>query len=1151
MRRRSLQRPPDHRSKHNSTKKPKKFSDRNITWEEQQELGKRYPEFLEVGEGNWPVDKIIKEDIQSNDTKWYYIQWAAHPETGEEFKPVWRVEADIAEPVLAEWRSERSNKHKELQVNQESQQSKKVRRTRWIIPDSSAEEAAVTASAVTEDRAPRLLQTGLTSSNCVQSETQGSDVEIIETQQQSIYPQLEVSLPPLSQDRAHWETLASSQLSADHDLSLLTDYLLEHTSQDSGLQISAGAPHVRSAHPSPHTASYIADADYCDFDPETRVAHFQDSQTKRCIQNTPSPCSDRVQSDIQTWLQLPNLQLLSRERIVDPLVSIPATYSNQLPQAPGTAATKTPDGFSSFTSNKQVTKLSLNRPEDGTGSLSQFTVDRLSSSQFSMEEHNPAQSSPARDHNSIPNGHVILNTEAQDHATDAAPVPISFTIQESIEREDPVAGQPPPDLTERTSSSQASLEQEHQVETVDGITIPTRPILGANEYAIPLTAEGRVISVYKDTIKAKEKAILRFIRRKGSPGSSSISNKKTTERIEMQHMLSRLNDITTHLDLGLPGLQTQHSLSSQEESAYANYAGSKFVMLGALIDRFKDTGRSIVVIAQGGALRDMLLQYLRMKHVLASEDTTTDTQLSSQTSSRLVVDLLDSQANQPQSLPRKPLFIIAFDASFSFASEQVRRIREQYDHNLPILHFLVVNSSEHVEKCVPESMTSNIRLKVVVRTTYLAADHLGGPLTYFQSDTDLPKDGSMPGMGEYQRGLVKSPARKMAAMADAIHQAAMVDNFLIWEVPSMPELELDVLHEARSVTGRGGTRTPLARGHTPASRVGTPSRKRMLDVDNELTAKRLRMTPIRDAFEQSNGETNHKSALLQIQKDLDEARAALAQETAARILVENRVSAAEAQSQEWRENFADLQRRYEKRRSEQLQLEKENKKLTKDVQNMSSRNDKVQEEKTTLKAQIAELKKDLASARSDLINAGGDTALLEQARAEARAASEAKTALEKSLASTKETSEYIRLQYQSASDRARDLAHENQQLEEKSQHLEKRAAELPRQLKAMNYQAAVAQYIRAGEQMQYEVRARNALIRKIHEENTVLKGKRGVQTRGSSVQPAGSPGPGLGAGLSGGQASGTRSRQNSPAAYGSHLTPVVAGSRTSVLRHGG
>ena len=74
-------------------------------------------------------------------------------------------------------------------------------------------------------------------------------------------------------------------------------------------------------------------------------------------------------------------------------------------------------------------------------------------------------------------------------------------------------------------------------------------------------------------------------------------------------------------------------------------------------------------------------------------------------------------------------------------------------------------------------------------------------------------------------------------------------------------------------------------------------------------------------------------------------------------------------------------------------------------------------ENLNLRAQITQQKQDLEAARSDLKSAGGDIAALEIAREQARSATVKVVTLEKSLESTKRDFEFLRDQYQDASNK--------------------------------------------------------------------------------------------------------------------------------------
>jgi len=99
----------------------------------------------------------------------------------------------------------------------------------------------------------------------------------------------------------------------------------------------------------------------------------------------------------------------------------------------------------------------------------------------------------------------------------------ALPIQQSIEEEPPSSAEEQTSLDSKASSSQQSLEHERIVPQVDGLVLPTHPILGPAEYAVALAAEGKIQSTYMDTIKAKRKAILKFLQRRDSVGSANGS----------------------------------------------------------------------------------------------------------------------------------------------------------------------------------------------------------------------------------------------------------------------------------------------------------------------------------------------------------------------------------------------------------------------------------------------------------------------------------------------------------------------------------------------------------------------------------------------------------------------------------------------------
>jgi len=310
----------------------------------------------------------------------------------------------------------------------------------------------------------------------------------------------------------------------------------------------------------------------------------------------------------------------------------------------------------------------------------------------------------------------------------------------------------------------------------------------------------------------------------------------------MIELIQRLHDTVTHLDLGLPGFTTQYSVRSDQHGAYANYAGSKFAFLGHLVDVLQRVDCSVAIVAQPGPVIDLLEDYLTMKHINVKRHdrpSLTPSQTPARPSSEFRVELLSSTPNSFIELSQPPILMIAFDASFDAQDPQIRQLRERYagdrpDQLLPVIHLLVTNSSEHVDRCLPKSMPSPLRLKLLVRATYQARTNLGGVPTYVPDPSDEPEGRPMD-LSDLQRAVRKSPDRKMSRIASIIVRAALSQDFAAnWTLGAMPELQLEELDDLPPTTSGSASvaitpKNDSARSRTPISRADTPSgRKRLL-----------------------------------------------------------------------------------------------------------------------------------------------------------------------------------------------------------------------------------------------------------------------------------------------------------------------------------
>jgi hypothetical protein len=158
-------------------------------------------------------------------------------------------------------------------------------------------------------------------------------------------------------------------------------------------------------------------------------------------------------------------------------------------------------------------------------------------------------------------------------------------------------------------------------------SFPSRPLLGRGEYVVPLPAEGKIKDHYLDCIRSQPRLLAKFTRSTKSTGRADMPRvnvcfeglvwllKLLTLQIreaeQMRQLIHRLNDTTTHLDLGLGVPATQSSDNSVNEATWAYYASSKFAFLHHLITLLRYQDCYIAIIAKEGVTLNLLEAYMK------------------------------------------------------------------------------------------------------------------------------------------------------------------------------------------------------------------------------------------------------------------------------------------------------------------------------------------------------------------------------------------------------------------------------------------------------------------------------------------------------------------------------------------------------------
>ena len=699
------------------------------------------------------------------------------------------------------------------------------------------------------------------------------------------------------------------------------------------------------------------------------------------------------------------------------------------------------------------------------------------------------------------------------------------------------------------SEIQQSVEDDKMVPQSAGNMLPTKPIFEKREYAIWLPAEGKVQALYHDAVKTKRRTVMKFIRRRDSNGIKTPPNSKIAERNEMGLLIDRLNDTVIHLDLAIDDFGTQYSLTPSQIVKYATLAGSKFAFLDAFIDHVQGKSSFVVIFAKPGRVQDLLREFLKAKGVQCDVDSL-DSAASSQTSeststppSPLRVLLLTSGMSSMPALPLAPSLIIAFDSSFDAQDPLVRQIRgsEPEDPSVPILHLLILNSSEHCDICIPKSMPSPQRLRLLVRTTYQARKFLGGPPVLDHNQDEFQPDRVID-LAEVNRIWRKSPDRRIQKFAKNVAFALAEGNLSsVFALEDVPDLQLDEIIETPENLDRARTNTPL-------SRAGTPSgKKRLLDSDSSAhaTAKRQRLTPLPDVTHISNSTESTTSHIEALQSEASRLSQEVTAEQEARKLAEAAGDAAQEEVDERSLALRELNHRYEARMRKNHEQARKIKTLQGQIDNRNAIHEQTRTTNATLGERLAEAKKDLVTARDELKNGPPDLATLETAREEARKSTARLKSLETNLKNARDDFEFIRGQYQTASTQAADLAAQVTALEDANNVLAAKASDEKTRLRAYNENTMLNAQAARIAQLEDEKKGLELAVMRLEEEKEALRKastRSGVQTRGSSVQPPSSPR--LAGAL---MVAAGRSRQASPAPVGvSHALGAVP--RVSGLR---
>ncbi|KAJ5853466.1 hypothetical protein N7534_006009 [Penicillium rubens] len=624
---------------------------------------------------------------------------------------------------------------------------------------------------------------------------------------------------------------------------------------------------------------------------------------------------------------------------------------------------------------------------------------------------------------------------------------------------------PPSELAHGGHMSQPSLQTIHPsaltVTGMDDEVVPGSVHLGPSEFAVTLPMDSRVKDDYERVLSDAATSIRQFF-------DSFQSNTQISEpereglHSHMREVIARLSNVATHPDLNISDHLKDADPDLAKEASWAEYSSAKFLFLGHLMEIVGTHELHLILAVQDEKKQAVLERYLQGKGFAY-------TRPRAEMGSTLEVSLAKGSlsfgihsSETARELYKSPSAIFALDSYFRPKSPSMQHLRTTYARNgnlLPVIWFLVANTSEHIERCLPDSSEPD-RLRLLVHYIARLHDEVG----------DLQDD------------------------ALGVHEDAeeilgyLLDPVAGWPLPTIEPLSLVSLEELECYSSSSDEAMP-------------PAQKRTLDEEpEEPSSKRARVGTQEDS--QLTESTKPPSQTLD--RDLQSLEKNLIQmkhiHGSEKAQLQAELARANSRFEEIEKALGILQHRYESRMNELHAIRQERDRLSENKPSPEQRIEKQKETISSLKEERAELKRELDEARLALKDGGGSPAELETAREEIRRLAKENSNLERKAEFEKNQSEYMREQYQTASTAAAQSGTESRHLAAENERLKRKAESNAVRLSELHMKDESVRHIARIEELELILATRDEFLRRKEDELREIRKNR-PSTRSTSTQP--------------------------------------------------
>ena len=413
----------------------------------------------------------------------------------------------------------------------------------------------------------------------------------------------------------------------------------------------------------------------------------------------------------------PSIELVDAEdeNLPSPIISTfgkpyPYTLDSKTPPRPPSVSdaemAEVPQTQTGLTSNTASASATASAPPRGSLQERLRNMRAISNAAF---EANAAARKANIEQNQSPRPNIESTPSAIPEKTDPPEAPESRLEVQPMEVPVEV---PLPVVVSQTDShtpNQPSKLSFHREVSYSQIITTLNPVhLGEMEFVIPLSMNTRVRDQYISTINYYRQAIEDLMR-------DEIPDQALIEQV--REMLRRVNHVTTHVDLVSGDSMTQQQASPEDEALWAENCSAKFQFLRYLFDCIRDLDLHIGIVARSGRLLDIVETFLKGRHIVYNRPDTLMRSDPHVAEGRMEVSLIASGEEGATALPKAANLVIALDGSFDAQDVQVGIMRSHLTNVgqlSPIIHLLVYNSAEHIERCLSTSIEPLDRLRKIV-----------------------------------------------------------------------------------------------------------------------------------------------------------------------------------------------------------------------------------------------------------------------------------------------------------------------------------------------------------------------------------------------------------------------------------------------------